>query len=430
MKGGATAFHAILMAVFIISASGAWGLQALDAENIVVNGHYLEPGERAAVFKALSQTNGSAKYWVVGVYENDGIRTLIPIGDKDGEIVPQSNLRSDLLSAQWWVQRIDFLKSSSQWTISLTTASKLEELANAVENERFDVEVVRDSIDDNSLKPKVAALRPKLDDLSNELRQGAQDIRLLSGKEAVFLGVTIDTQEVLRLPDEYGNVFSRLNALKDAAGTYDGEVSQVKNAIATAEGLSVDEKSQFIALISPLSANQTLGSAISPYAAIAADNAQRFGAETIAIPTRVAAFDAELETRLFRKEAYTSIHGEDTSLQNTTGFISLQEAATFILREDVKPYWVDQTSVAALDKSWALIQNQFDQRQYAGVNSNVPAAKALVKKIHVAGVFNPDAENDVLSQNIITGLAYLLGGIALLLLIRFGWKYLKGRVGR
>lgn len=115
----------VILVVVLLSVNGL-ALQAIDAENNVAQGNYLELNERAVVYKALPQTNGTLKYWVVSILQNDTPRTFMPIADKDGVLVPKSVLRTNLISANFLAQRLTTLKSSVPWFVSLTTSNSLE----------------------------------------------------------------------------------------------------------------------------------------------------------------------------------------------------------------------------------------------------------------------------------------------------------------
>ncbi len=419
--------RAVLVVLVLLGlATFSMALQAVDAENVVVNGNYLEPNERAAVYKALPQTSGALKYWVVSVLQNDALRTFMPIADKDGGLVPKGVLRTNLISANYLVQRLTVLKSSVPWFVSLTTKNSLEELANAVDNEQFDIDIVAEAVSNASLKGDIAALKGKLATISGELRQAAEDVEEISGKETTALNFSIDTLGVLGLPDEYAALFERIDELKNAAAEYDNAVSQVKNDIATLNNLDASQKSQLLGLLSPLGANQTLSSALSAYANTAADNDQRVSTEYASLPTKTSAWEAELELRVVRTSAYAVLYGEDTNFKKATNFSTLENAVQVILDPANKPLFNDQSDVSKLEGAWENAENAFVKRQYATAKELGEKAKGLVKQIVNAGVNSGEADAaQQVQQQLVTGLALILGGIATILILRKAWEYMK-----
>ncbi len=409
----------------LLTVLPAWGLQAIDAENVIANGNYLELNERAVVYKALPQTNGLTKYWVVSVLQNDALRTLIPMVDKDSALVPKGVLRTNLVSSNYLVQRLTTLKTSIPWFVSLTTSNSLEELANAVDNEQFDIDIVAEAVDDTSVKSDVAELKGKLATIAGEIRVAAEEVEILSQAETTLLNVSIDTLSVLSLPDQYLELFDRIDALKDSTSEYDSMVSKIKNDIATLEDVDASTKSQLLGLLSPLGPNQTLSSALSSYANTAADNAQRISTEYASLPTKTSALEAELESRLLRAAAFKSLYGEDASLKQSTNFSSLEEAATIILAVENKPNWINQNGVTQLQGAWENAVNAFNKRQYATAKELGDKAKGVVKQIMNDGIEDPQSAAQQASDSLITGIALVLGGIAAIMIIRKAWEYMK-----
>ncbi len=414
----------VVLAVILLSFN-ALALQAIDAESILAQGNYLEQSERAVVFKALPQTNGVSKYWSVSVLLNDTTRTIIPVADKDSVLVPKGVLRTNLISANYLIQRLTALKSSIPWFVSLTTSNSLEELANAVDNEQFDIDIVSEAVTGNALKSKVAALKGELATISTEIRQSSSDVKTLSQTETTVLNVSIDTTQTLSLPDSYADLFARIDSIKNSAAAYDNAVSSVKNDIATLSNMDSQQKSQLLGLLSPLGPNQTLSSAMSSYANTAADNAQRVSTEYASLPTKTSALEAELELRLLRVAAFASLYGEDKGFKSSTNFSTLEQAAQTILNESNKPLFVNQSDVIKLEGAWENAENAFSKRQYATAKELGDKAKGLVKLIVNAGV--KEDESASAQQNLVTGLALVLGGVATIMIIRTAMKYVKSK---
>lgn len=412
----------VILAIVLLSLS-VFALQAIDAENVIAQGNYLESSERAVVYKALPQTSGALKYWSVSVSQNDAVRTIIPIADKDSVLVPKGVLRTNLISANYLVQRLSVLKSSITWFVSLTTSNSLEELANAVDNEQFDVDIVSETVTGNILKSKVAALKGKLATISSELREAATVVKDLAAQETSLFNVSVDTTQALALPSSYVDLFARIDSIKNASAEYDNQVSSVKNDIATLDDLDAQQKSQLLGLLSPLGQNQTLSSAMSSYANTAADNAQRISTEYASLPTKTSAFEAELELRLVRVSAFAALYGEDKALKSTTNFSSLEQAAQTILDASNKSFFVNQSDVSKLEGAWESAQSAFSKRQYSTAKDLGDKAKGLVKQIMNDGVKKDDSAGA--EQNLITGLALVLGGVAAILIIRKAWELMK-----
>jgi hypothetical protein len=402
-------------------------LQAIDAENAVAQGNYLEPNEKAAVFKALPQMNGSQKYWVVSVIQNDTLRTLIVIADKDGKLVEKSVLRTNLFSANLLVQRLSTLKTQTSWLVSLLTTSKLEELANAVENEEFDVDIVSETVTTPSLKSDIGVLKGKLDTMASELREIANGIKELSDYETQFLNVSIDTGLVNGVASRYADVYTDIDSVKEEAAEYDQEISKVKNQIASDDSLDTQTKSQLLGLLSPLGPNQTLTSAISPYSDLAAENKQRVSVEAASLPTKTNALGAEADARSLRVSAYQTIYLLDENLKKTAGFDTLLQGAQIILAEENKSRWVDQVDVINLEGAWENTQTAFQKKQYANAKELADKSKALVKKIKTQGIEESVDPAQQVSDAIITGLAYILGGIAIILIGKKAMEMIKAR---
>lgn len=412
----------VFFAVVLLSANGL-ALQAIDAENNVALGNYLELNERAVVFKALPQTNGTTKYWLVSILQGDTLRTLVPLADKDSVPVPKGVLRTNLISANYLVQRLSTIKSSVPWFVSLTTSNSLEELANAVDNEQFDIDIVSEAVSNSALKSKISALKGELATIASEIRSAADEVESLSQDETTLLNVSIDTTQTLALPGKYSDLFARIDTIKNSSAEYDNKVSSVKNEIATLNDVDAQEKSQLLGLLSPLGVNQTLSSALSTYASTAADNAQRISTEYASLPTRTSAFEAEWELRLLRAAAFASLYGDDSGLKSSTNFSSLEQASQTILDASNRDFFVNQSDVSKLEGAWESAENAFSKRQYATAKELGDKAKGLVKLIMNAGL--KEDESASAQQNLITGIALVLGGVAAILIIRTAWKYLK-----
>ncbi len=412
----------VIFALVLLSVNGL-ALQAIDAESILAQGNYLEQNERAVVFKALPQTNGTFKYWSVSVLQNDTVRTILPVADKDSVLAPKGVLRTNLISANYLVQRLTALKSSIPWFVSLTTSNSLEELTNAVDNEQFDIDIVSEAVSGNALKSKVAALKGQLATIATEIREASSDVKALSHTETTVLNVSIDTAQTLALPDSYADLFSRIDSIKNSAAEYDNSVSSVKNDIATLSNMDSQQKSQLLGLLSPLGPNQTLSSAMSSYANTAADNAQRISTEYASLPTKTSALEAELELRLLRVAAYASLYGDDKGLKSSTNFSSLEQAAETILDASNKSFFIDQSGVIKLEGAWESAENAFQKRQYSTAKDLGDKAKGLVKLIVNAGV--KEDESASAQQNVVTGLALVLGGVAAIMIIRAALKYFQ-----
>lgn len=398
----------------VLFLTPAWGLQAFDAENKLAQNNYLEPNEKAAVFKSLPQMNGTAKYWVVSVLQNDALKTILPVADKDGGILEKSTLRTNLISANLLVQRISLLKTQTSWLISLPTVNKLEELANAVENEEFDVDIVSQTVTKTSLKADVGVLKGKLETMSSDVRDIAGKVKELSEQETAFLNVSIDTGLVNTISTKYMDIFDSINAVKDSAAEYDQQISKVKNQIASDSSMDNQTKAQLLGLLSPLGTNQTLTSAISSYADSAAENKQRLSVEVAGIPTKVSALEAEADARVLRVQAYGAIYASDENFKKATGFDSLSQAAQTILAEENAARWKDQADVIKLDGAWSNIQQAFEKKQYASAKDLSDKAKGLVKQIKNAGITESTDPAEQASSTLITGLAYVLVGIAII----------------
>jgi len=412
----------LVLGIILVSSSG-FALQAIDAENTVAQGNYLEQNERAVVYKALPQTNGTIKYWIVSILQGDTLRTLVPLADKDGVPVPKGVLRTNLISANYLVQRLSTIKSSVPWFVSLTTSNSLEELANAVDNEQFDIDIVAEAVSSVSLKSKISALKGELATIASEIRSAADEVESLSQDETTLLNVSIDTTQTLALPGKYADLFARIDTIKNSSAEYDNKVSAVKNEIATLSDIDAQEKSQLLGLLSPLGVNQTLSSALSSYASTAADNAQRISTEYVSLPTRTSAFEAEWELRLLRAAAFASLYSDDAGLKSSTNFSSLEQAAQTILDSSNKPFFVNQSDVSKLEGAWESAENAFAKRQYATAKELGDRAKGLVKLIMNAGL--KEDESASAQQNLVTGIALVLGGVAAIMIIRTAWKYFK-----
>ena len=410
-----------LSVLLLLFASNSFALQAVDAEGIIQQGNYLEQNERAAVYKGLPQVSGSPKYWLVSVTQNDALKTVIPIGDRDSKIIAKGNLRTELISANVLVQRLALVKGSTQWMVSLTTANKLEELANALENESFDVDIVLDGIPESNttlLRSNISTLKSRLSEMSSLLKNAGSEIRSLVQIETQLLNVEIDTLPALGLEDEYVSIYDKVNAVKEKASVYDGAVGQYKNSIAQLDSLTAEEKAQLIGLLSPLGNNQSITSAITPYASIASDNEQRITTEFASLNAKVSNFDAELEKRLQRAEAFASIYLENSNLRTQTGYATLEQAVNTILAEQNKSQWKNQTEVTRLNTTWTQILDRFKKAQYVTVLELVPKAIASVKTIKRDGALPFVDETPDLSSAIITFLAAILGVFAIILIAK------------
>jgi hypothetical protein len=406
--------HVWVVLALLLFVIPAWGLQAFDAENTLVQGNYLEPNEKAAVFKSLPQKSGPSTYWSVSILQNDSLKTVLPISDKDGKLVDKGSLRTNLVSANLLVQRLSLLKTQTNWLVSLPTVNKLEELANAVENETFDVDIVSQTVTKTSLKGDVGVLKGKLETLSTDLRGIAEDIKSLSEKETAFLNVSIDTGVVNGIGSSYADIFDAVDAQKDAAAEYDQQISSVKNQIASDTSLDTQTKSQLLGLLSPLGPNQTLTSALSPYADAAAENAQRISVEVAGIPVKVSALEAEADARVLRSSAYAGLYGLDVSFQKSTGFDSLSQGALTLLAEENIYRWKDQVNIQNLSGAWENAENAFSKKQYAAALELSSKAKGLVKTIKGAGIEDSVDPSAQASDTLITGLAYVLVGVAII----------------
>lgn len=400
-------------------------LQASDAESVLAQGHYLNENERAAVFKALPQMNGILQYWVVSIYLNDALKTILPVVDKDGKLVEKGALRTNLISAQLLVQRIAVLKSTAPWLISLSTANKLNEIATAIDNEQFDVDIVAQSVASTSVKSDVSALKGKLATLSSALRTISEEIKSLNDAETQFLNVSIDTAAVNGISSEYSNVYDALVDAAAQANAYDVSVAQAKSRIASLANVDSSSKSQWIALLSPLGPNLSLTSAVSPYTDLAVENKQRLSVEIAAIPTKVAALESEADARGARANAYLALYGEDANLKKSTNFSSLQEGVQTILAEENRARWKDTASVAKLETTWINAEKAFARAQYKSAADLAISAKALVKKIKDAGIAAVEDPNQQLSNSLISGLVLILAGAAVILIGKTLWKYVK-----
>ncbi len=417
---------AVLVVVLLLALLPAsFALQAIDAENVIVQGNYLEVGEKAAVFKALPETSGGQKYWVVSILQNDSIRTVIPVVDKDGTLVPKGTLRTNLISANILAQRIASLKNTSAGLVTLPTSNKLDELANAIENEQFDVDIVSEQMDQSSLKASIGVLKGILVTMSDDVRTISQNVKKLSEDETVFLNVSIDATKVNGIFSEYTEIYDEIESVKQDAAEYDQSISQIKNQIASLDDVDAQTKSQLLGLLSPLGPNQTLSSAISPYADLAADNKQRLSTEVAALSSKTSAYEAELEARLLRVKAYAELYGESSSFQTSTGFSSLASAAQTILAEENKPYWGDQPAVINFKGAWENAEKAFSKKQYASALELGLKAKTLAKQIKSGGVEETVDPASQFSDTLITGVALVLGGIAAILIIRTFAQKLK-----
>ncbi|QQR92424.1 MAG: hypothetical protein IPJ89_04700 [Candidatus Iainarchaeum archaeon] len=411
---------AITFALLVL-ASSAMALQAVDAEGLIQQGNYLEQNERAAVYKSLPQTSGNQTYWVVSVTLNDSLKLLVPLNDLDSKLVDKGNLRNELVSANVLVQRLGVVKGSTQWLISLTTANKLEELANALENETFDVDVVVNGIDSpNSatLRTNIAGLKSKLSTMSSELKDASAQIRELVQDETQLFNVEIDTEKVLDLESDYLGVYDKIASVKEKASEYDGVVAQFKNSIAQLDDVEAQTKTQLIGLLSPLASNQSITGAIAPYASISADNQQRVSTEYASLAAKTTNYNAELEKRVARVQSYAAIYLEDTAFKSQTTYSTLEQAAKTILSEQNKPQWKNQSEVNKLATLWTQVQDQFKKAQYATALETAAKAKASARMIKRDGIQVARDEPFNLSSAIITALALILGGFAVILILK------------
>ncbi len=410
----------LVLAIIVLSPNGV-ALQAVDAEGLVQQGNYLEQNERAAVYKSLPQTSGNQTYWVVSVSLNDSLKLLVPLNDQDSKLVDKGNLRNDLVSANVLVQRLGVVKNSTQWLVSLTTANKLEELANALENEIFDVDVVVNGIESpnsSTLRSNISGLKSKLSTMSSELKEASMQIRELVQDETQLFNVEIDTEKALGLESDYLGVYDTIASVKDKASEYDGVVAQFKNSIAQLDDVEAQTKTQLIGLLSPLASNQSITGAIAPYASISADNQQRVSTEYASLAAKTTNYTAELEKRVARVQAYAAIYSEDVSFKSQTTYSTLEQAAKTILSEQNKPQWKNQSEVNKFSTLWAQVQDQFKKFQYATALETAAKAKASARIIKRDGIRVEKEEPFNLSSAIITALALILGGFAVILILK------------
>lgn len=410
----------LVLAIILLPPSGA-ALQAVDAEGLVQQGNYLEQNERAAVYKSLPQTSGNQTYWVVSVSLNDSLKLLVPLNDQDSKLVDKGNLRNDLVSANVLVQRLGVVKNSTQWLVSLTTANKLEELANALENEIFDVDVVVNGIESpnsSTLRSNISGLKSKLSTMSSELKEASMQIRELVQDETQLFNVEIDTEKALGLESDYLGVYDTIASVKDKASEYDGVVAQFKNSIAQLDDVEAQTKTQLIGLLSPLASNQSITGAIAPYASISADNQQRVSTEYASLAAKTTNYTAELEKRVARVQAYTAIYSEDASFKSQTTYSTLEQAAKTILSEQNKPQWKNQSEVNKFSTLWAQVQDQFKKFQYTTALETAAKAKTSARIIKRDGIRVEKEEPFNLSSAIITALALILGGFAVILILK------------
>lgn len=413
----------MIIITIILLVPHVLALQGIDAENAIAQGNYLEPNERAVVYKSLPLTNGVVKYWLVSVLQNDSIRTIIPILDKDGSLVPKSVLRTNVISANYLTQRLSTIKTGVPWLVSLSTSNSLDELANAVDNEQFDVDIVAEAVPSSTLKSSISSLKGKLATISTEIRSASDTIEELSSRETNLFNVSISVDDALTLPDEYADLFDRMSYLKDSAAEYDNMVSSVKNDIATLNEIDAQEKSQLLGLLSPLGSNQTLSSALSTYTSVSADNAQRISTEYASLPTKTSALEAELDLRLVRAAAYAVLYGEDKSFKTATDFSSLESAALTLLDSSNAPLFVNQSALANFQGAWENAESAFSKRQYSTAKDLGEKAKGFAKQVVNDGV--RESTSSALEQNLVSGVALVLGGLAFILIIRFAWQQLK-----
>ncbi len=412
---------AFLWVALLIVASPATALQAVDAEGLVQQGNYLEQSERAAVYKSLSQTSGNQSYWMVSVTLNDSLKLLIPLNNQDSKLVDKGNLRNDLVAANVLVQRLSIVKNSTQWLMSLTTANKLEELANALENESFDVDVVVNGIESPSattLRSNIAGLKSKLSTMASDLKNASMKIRELVQDETQLFNVEIDTEKALGLESDYVSVYDKIASVKEKASEYDGVLAQFKNSIAQLDGIEPDTKTQLIGLLSPLASNQSITGAIAPYASISADNQQRITTEFASLNAKTTNYTAELEKRVARVQAFAAIYSEDSAFKSQTTYSTLEQAAKTILSESNKPQWKNQSEVNKFSTLWTQTLDQFKKLHYAIALETTAKAKASARIVKRDGIRVEKEEPFNLSSAVITALALILGGFALILILK------------
>lgn len=400
--------------------SGVLALQSADAELWVSQNQFLDSGENAVVFRALLQVDNGDRFWLVSVLNNGVLRTIIPIRDS-GEIVDESVLRTDLVSANFLVQNIVSIKSQQSWLVSLSNSNSLEELSNALENEQFDLDVVSSALlgsSHSSLVSDVSDLKTLLLRLSGDVRGVSDNVELLNGLEIQQFNAEIDTSVLLGLDDDYFDLFDSIETIQSVSNEYDSLVIQLKNGIASSDSLDSTEKSQLIDLLSPLGVGQTVGSSISGYASLAADNRQRIETEFASYPSSVSAMEAELNNRLLRSKAYFSIYLEDSFLKKNTRYSTLADASATILDSSNKPYWENQSDVLKLDAVWPKILGAFSKKDYQAVLDFSSGAKQLVKKIDEAGVKDTSQNGPLLSDNVVLGLGVVLVIVVLFIIIQ------------
>ncbi|MFH1664270.1 MAG: hypothetical protein ABH986_05735 [archaeon] len=409
-------FLALLFLVFLVSSVNA--LSSAEVTNFFKSeSHYLESNQSFSETPYFIKSDAK-NYWVVVLISDRTPTGFIAVFSDEKKVVDSAAVNRKLFRTAYVLFSVNSYKTSSNWIFSNSNKGKFNTLSKIISSDvPFKLNSIKQGSTDSFVRNKVDLMNSMLELMSvksNEVEQAFD--------EAISLELSFttspDASDTDKLKQKYEEVFSLLQEFQDLKLDYSLNAIELKKLISDSNA-STSEKQQFLALATE---PQQLASIDSIFS-LSDDASQRIEEVYSSVNSYVSFWVDDVSLMAERNSAFNEIYSEDKDFYSKTknNFYALNEAYSFIVKEENDPYWKEQSRLSSLKKNFSEATKAFEQKNYSRSISFSVKAKSDAIAVIFAG-FSEQSTFFVDPGTIIIALAVLL---VLLILFNNRKKFFK-----
>ena len=417
------AFFALALSLFVVAISGS------DAVNyIVTSNHFLYEGETYTPpnVTILQEQNS---YWVIPLTAGNTIVTYFAIDAQSGELSVSRSVNRELFEIADKLREIQLLKASissnsgADWIFTQKYQAIFNELSVELSDEIFQLNTVQSTLEDNDIDVDMTSLKNSLRDMSSDSSSIAAKISGAGAAESEFV-TSPSGKAFLEMDSSFNSIFESIDSLNSKGILYKSNLDKLKQQISVAD-LDTQTKSQLFSILEIPQGLQALRN----YNLYSTQLQGSLTSTVQASSLRMDAVLSEFDNRVQKNDAYNLIYSENEKIKKDTDFLTLTEAKNYILSQENRGDWQDQSKVRELEQNYARAIKFYDERNFG--QSEKFAAQALddALAVYKKGA-KQIAPSEGISQQLLFQIAAGLVAILVLLYIFNNRGKIKGIISK
>ncbi len=377
------AVAAFLLLVFF------FGVQAYEPTNyITTKTHLLGQGERATESATISH-NGK-DYYVVKVELNGEFSGFIALDKKQERVIENEDVTVKKLfqTAKFALDYSEFkaqVESNPSLTWFLLSTNIVRNIARLLEDEKNDLDIIANQLNDMEATKKVFEMKAKLDEMSSMLLELADKMDEANSLESTLnqKSERLETAIESDLKNSLIDVFTMLREIDNSAVEYNTELKALQRIISSS-GLNAESQKSLIGYSKPPNDFQLIGNWASSIEGLKEGIESVYDNAIASSLSLVQSFNKRIE----KAKAFEVLFAEDSDLFKKTNntYKSVKNAAESMLGSELKDKWKNQESIALLETNWNKAQAYFEKGDYEKAKSFGLKAKKNIIDIFEEGL--------------------------------------------